>query len=272
MIELLPIIQLSLFLAANVVILILLLINYWDQSRIMSSYAKAICIVGVLWQPIEIYRSSCPVEAPAPPVISFIKNILYHSQLALMVVIQMQLLKVFSGMTTWLKEKVIQKLQWIIWCLTILVYAHNSYIFAVPIESQTEFGKVISRYYLQGYVFLGLVYETFHFIFLAKMLSILTSQKKHVASAIRRAQRSSTDHLMYLSIFNIATSWFSFGLYVLSTRFPLHIQEAIASFSSNMVAIHVLCVLFANVLVRKIQIPSHEKSKKKSVLSNLFKK
>jgi hypothetical protein len=233
----------------------------------MSNYAKAICLVGLIWQPVAIARFVYTMNTPIGALLLYIESIFYHAQMALILVIQMQLLKVFTGMGIWVSERICKNLQIFTIFFMVVMLIRNTYEYTVlGYQISTDTRYIIIFYILVLFAFFGVCYEALHFAYLTYILSLLTKQKKSTDSDTKSTQFKLIKQLKYLSAMNVSTTFLSFVGFVVSGLFEPDIAMLIANVCTNGLAVHALCVIFANVMVRKIQLPKPKRAAPKDTL------
>jgi hypothetical protein len=214
MYELIPIIQLSIFLLATIVVSTLLFTNYWEQSKIMSSYAKAMCLVALVWQPIAIARFIYTMHTPTGAILTFVESIFFHSHMCLIVLIQIQLLKAFSGMSTWLTKNRLDRLQIFTIICTIIMWGRNAFEFVVlRYRKPDDLISTIPLLVILTFTMICAMYEGFHFVYLTQKLSELIVLRRNTTTDLRNTQLKQIWQLKYLSLFNMLTTFFSILLY-----------------------------------------------------------
>ncbi|KAJ3254222.1 hypothetical protein HK103_007467 [Boothiomyces macroporosus] len=188
-------------------------------KNVTSRNLLAAQICFLVWQILQILLNS-PLCNPA---IVWATNVLGTIVLMLVNIAQMQVLKAFCCLSTWLTPKILDIMRII--DIVLCFISNIGYLMylgymgrpcdSVLINMWKEFGSA-------GFALLVIAFETWNAYFLVQKLNQFQGMKVFQGKSISNEARKASRNLTLLAIFDIIMIWFGFFLYVASLFLPLN--------------------------------------------------
>jgi hypothetical protein len=195
-------------------------LNFRSKARNNLSYMVRSMILVDL---ICTIAQSIHYFTPGHPFIHWLGATAFSLILAILVVCEMQILKKFTFMTSFLTDRKIKYAQitYFSWIVIFLIQA-CSYLSPWWDPSSRIFMTILANTQYQANVLFAVFYETWHALF----LSYLIVRNNRIKSSITQPrinisfEKMTTTLLVYLA-FMLSYLWFSVGMWLLAYTFPV---------------------------------------------------